>query len=345
MKSHIRREIIGQALNTGGRDSTSEGLGCSVARATAAKVSMIRFSHNSCTAVRGCSLSGEATEPMNVSSTPTMFATSWNCRNLRTFSFTPRPHTTARTMVAKLSSIRIIALAPLATSVPEFIAKPTLASFSAGASLVPSPVTPTTSPRLMRSPTSTCLSVGLLRASTRRLGSRRIRASGSVSNCFRKSTPSIASWAGSVPRMPHFPAIAVAVARLSPVTIRTTIPARRQTSIAPGTSSRIGSWIPSTAMKTSVLHAGSSAGNSVIVGSSVKAIARVRLPWFAIARITAWIWARRSGVSGTASPEASSTRSQSSSTSSDAPLTWMVIPGFFGLCTTVVIRFFAEEKG
>jgi hypothetical protein len=38
---------------------------------------------------------------------------------------------------------RMISLAALATSVPTFMAKPTLAFFRAGASLVPSPVTAT----------------------------------------------------------------------------------------------------------------------------------------------------------------------------------------------------------
>ena len=49
-------------------------------------------------------------------------------------------------MLVKLSSVRMMSEASLATSVPAMpMAKPTSAFFSAGASLVPSPVTATTS--------------------------------------------------------------------------------------------------------------------------------------------------------------------------------------------------------
>lgn len=49
-------------------------------------------------------------------------------------------------MDVKLSSVRMMSDASLATSVPAMpIAKPTSAFFSAGPSLVPSPVTATTS--------------------------------------------------------------------------------------------------------------------------------------------------------------------------------------------------------
>ena len=53
----------------------------------------------------------------------------------------PRPSRTAATMVAKLSSARIMSAASLVTSVPVMpIATPMSADFSAGASLTPSPV-------------------------------------------------------------------------------------------------------------------------------------------------------------------------------------------------------------
>lgn len=55
------------------------------------------------------------------------------------------PHLTAVTIDAKLSSSNTISQASLATSVPVIpIANPTSAFLSAGASLVPSPVTATT---------------------------------------------------------------------------------------------------------------------------------------------------------------------------------------------------------
>ncbi len=57
----------------------------------------------------------------------------------------PRPSRIACTMVAKLSSARIIFAASLVTSVPVSpIAMPMSADFSAGASLTPSPVIATT---------------------------------------------------------------------------------------------------------------------------------------------------------------------------------------------------------
>ena len=58
-----------------------------------------------------------------------------------------RPCRTAATMVAKLSSPRIILAASLVTSVPMTpIATPRSAALSAGASLTPSPVIATISP-------------------------------------------------------------------------------------------------------------------------------------------------------------------------------------------------------
>jgi hypothetical protein len=65
----------------------------------------------------------------------------------------------ALTIEAKLSSIIIIAAAVLATVVPVIpIANPTSAFLRAGASLVPSPVTATTSPTSLRAVTSKYLS-------------------------------------------------------------------------------------------------------------------------------------------------------------------------------------------
>ena len=66
--------------------------------------------------------------------------------NLRIFSKTVRPSSIAFTMLAKLSSNKIMSAASLATSVPDIpIAIPISAIFSAGASFTPSPVTATIS--------------------------------------------------------------------------------------------------------------------------------------------------------------------------------------------------------
>ena len=75
------------------------------------------------------------------------------------------PQRTALTIELKLSSIRVIEAASLATYVPEMpIANPTSAFLRAGASLVPSPVTATTFPLSLRPVTRQYLSSGLERA-------------------------------------------------------------------------------------------------------------------------------------------------------------------------------------
>ena len=62
-------------------------------------------------------------------------------------SKTERPHIMALTMELNLSSRMTMSEAPWATLVPVIpMARPTSAALSAGASFVPSPVTPTTSP-------------------------------------------------------------------------------------------------------------------------------------------------------------------------------------------------------
>ncbi len=77
----------------------------------------------------------------------------------------PRPSRTASTIVAKLSSARIILAASLVTSVPETpIATPISAAFSAGASLTPSPVIATISPSACNASTMRSLCAGDTRA-------------------------------------------------------------------------------------------------------------------------------------------------------------------------------------
>ncbi len=72
----------------------------------------------------------------------------WNRMYLTRLSYSPRPSSTAFTIVAKLSSVRIMAAASLVTSVPVIpIAIPMSAFFSAGASFTPSPVMATMWPR------------------------------------------------------------------------------------------------------------------------------------------------------------------------------------------------------
>ena len=89
-------------------------------------------------------------------------------RNIRYFLMLPkmpRPSSTAATIDAKLSSVRVIAAASRATSVPVTpIAMPMSAFLSAGASLTPSPVIATTWPRCCSASTTRSLSAGDTRA-------------------------------------------------------------------------------------------------------------------------------------------------------------------------------------
>lgn len=165
-----------------------------------------------------------------------------------------------------------MAAAQRATSVPAIpIAKPTSAFFNAGASLVPSPVTATTSPLSFKPVTRAYLSYGLDLASTNSLSLILSNDSAfwivstlklfplatdqatllaqshiAVLHCLH-TTPPI-SYANSVPSItklssfylmiPTSWAIALAVMTLSPVTILTLIPARWHLLIASGTSFR-----------------------------------------------------------------------------------------------------------
>mmetsp|Transcript_8943 Transcript_8943/g.20556 ORF Transcript_8943/g.20556 Transcript_8943/m.20556 type:complete len:238 (+) Transcript_8943:1388-2101(+) len=212
---------------------------------------MMRFTHKSWIALSGESPSTQA--PRKAITIATKLTVSWNCRNLQMLSYTQRPHLTAITIELKLSSIRMMSDASLATSVPAIpIEKPTSAFLSAGASLVPSPVTATTwalQVDSLRPVTRVCLSCGDERARTLRKGqilsiSSWLMVPSSFITRRRKSGPSNTSSSPLPVRMPHFRAIDLAVITLSPVTIRTSTPALWHFSIAAGTSGRTGSSIP-----------------------------------------------------------------------------------------------------
>mmetsp|Transcript_44658 Transcript_44658/g.112543 ORF Transcript_44658/g.112543 Transcript_44658/m.112543 type:complete len:267 (-) Transcript_44658:1927-2727(-) len=235
----------------GGRVSRSS-VGFVVPRASAASVSMIRLIHSSCTGRRGEPLSASAAT--RTSSMDVKLMTSWNCRKQRMLSRMRRPHTTERTMDLKLSSMMMMSDASLASSVPAIpIARPTWAARRAAASLVPSPVTATTSPMDFSVTTSLCLSVGDERASTRSSGKmRRSSSSGRLRNSFPSITRPFPSLI-----MPQSIAIRSAVFRLSPVTIRTVMPARSHLAMASGTSWRKGSRMPTTDINTRSTWGGS----------------------------------------------------------------------------------------
>ena len=164
-------------------------------------------------------------------------------------------------MLRNESSMSVMSLASLATLVPLPNDSPTWARFSAGASLVPSPVTATTSPRCCNRATSRCLSVGRARDITFRPFTI-CRASSSLNAANSAPVMYALSLTSSLPSrvwrceslspltsiMPHCCAISIAVAVVSPVTIFTSIPACLHWRIAEGTSLRNGSLMATIAI-------------------------------------------------------------------------------------------------
>lgn len=151
-----------------------------VAKASAAKLSIIRFTQSICTeASTDCLIIAADTRTMQ---TAIMFTVSWNCRNLRIDVYTFRPQTTAFTIELKLSSRIMMSEAFFDTWVPVIpIASPMSALIKAGASFAPSPVTPTIWPSLLIPSTNTYLCYGLLLAIT-------TKSPTTSSNAFRSSS-------------------------------------------------------------------------------------------------------------------------------------------------------------
>lgn len=141
----IRQLINPECLQSGFRFTSSSDKG-SVANAKAANVSIIMLTHSNCTALRMLSDVSDAVALTKDNTTAAILTVNWKVKNLRTPSLTARPHFNAWRIELKLSSIRIISDASLATSVPVTpIANPTFANFRAGPSLQPSPTIATTS--------------------------------------------------------------------------------------------------------------------------------------------------------------------------------------------------------
>ena len=150
-------------------------------------------------------------------------------------------------MVAKLSSVRIMSAALLATSVPERpMAQPMSAAFRAGASLTPSPVMAATMPRLCQARTMRSLCSGDTRAYTE---NRSTSCSSSSWGMKSKSSPVRAVSPGR--NMSSSRAMATAVILWSPVIITGRMPARWHRCTASRTSSRGGSIIPTRPEKVS----------------------------------------------------------------------------------------------
>ena len=158
-----------------------------------------------------------------------------------------RPSSTACSIEVKLSSARTTSAASLVTSVPLMpMATPTSARRSAGASLTPSPVIATTSPRSCSDFTSRSLCSGEVRANTSWVCAI---SSSSSSEAFSSSDPVIDRSSSPSPSPSSRP-MASAVPMWSPVIILTRIPALRQSSMDSMASGRGGSTMPT--MPTSV---------------------------------------------------------------------------------------------
>ena len=134
--------VIIKSVCRRGLSSRTSFVGGSEARAIAAKVSMIRFTHRICVTVSGISV--PIIEPASTSSKAATLTVSWKKRKRCMFLYSERPHITAFTILPKESSSNVMSLASFATLVLEPSDRPTWAWFKAGASLVPSPVTATT---------------------------------------------------------------------------------------------------------------------------------------------------------------------------------------------------------
>mmetsp|Transcript_8621 Transcript_8621/g.38395 ORF Transcript_8621/g.38395 Transcript_8621/m.38395 type:complete len:235 (-) Transcript_8621:1662-2366(-) len=223
-------------------------------------------------------------------------------------------------MEEMLSSIIMISLASFAISVPAIpSANPTLASFRAGASLVPSPVTDTTSPIALCVCTNISLSFGVDRASTRR--SKAIFCL-DFSDIFRNSFPSMTSPSSSSSKIPDSLAMNFAVSGLSPVTILTVTPAPRSSLTASFVSGLTGSLIPTTPIRVMSRSGASAQNSSSSPAWSTSTVHRrsVLRPLEAISLTMRVVSCRPSSVNGTATPWAFSCELQMFMTISGAPL-------------------------
>ena len=140
--------------------------GGSTPRANAGRPSVIRLSHRIWMGRSG--LGRPSRMAANITMISPMLHDTRYCTDFLMLSKTTRPSRTAATIVAKLSSVRIMSAALLATSVPVMpMAAPMSARLSAGASFTPSPVMATTWPRRRQASTIRTLCSGATRAYTR----------------------------------------------------------------------------------------------------------------------------------------------------------------------------------
>mmetsp|Transcript_33721 Transcript_33721/g.80868 ORF Transcript_33721/g.80868 Transcript_33721/m.80868 type:complete len:204 (+) Transcript_33721:797-1408(+) len=163
-----------------------------------------------------------------------------------------RPCSTAATIVEKLSLANTISEASLATSVPPMpMATPMSACFRAGASFTPSPVIATISSCSFNIFTTICLCLGSMREKTAPSLPRSaiMLFSTSARSAWDMSANSLpvrdlAETSESGARIPSCREMASAVTLLSPVVMKTLMPALLHAAIASIHSGRGGSMIP-----------------------------------------------------------------------------------------------------
>ncbi len=198
---------MGARGSRGGRFIMSASLGSKTSMSPN-RTAVVILIHRICTGRMG----SEVPRMMAVSMTrpSPKFVGKVQTMNFVRLSKTPRPSSTAASMEAKLSSVRIMSAASLETSVPVMpMAMPMSACLRAGASLTPSPVIATTWPRDWRDFTSRSFCSGATRAKT---VARSAASASSSSLSFSRSRPLMASISSS-PASPICAAMALAVRR------------------------------------------------------------------------------------------------------------------------------------
>ena len=243
------------------RSITSGSVG-SIPNAKAGKLSVIKLTHNKWIGNSGTPKSNdvinEITEAPKIVITSPILLDNKNWTSFLILSNIPRPSLIEVIIVAKLSSVKIILAAPLATSVPVIpIAQPISAVFKAGESLTPSPVIATILPLDFHALTILTLCSGATLAYTEYSS---IWSANCTSDIFSSSLPITAFWFDS--KIPKFRAIALAVITWSPVIIIVLTPAFLASAIACFASWRGGSIIPTIPIKVKLFST-----NSLVISS------------------------------------------------------------------------------
>mmetsp|Transcript_8751 Transcript_8751/g.16115 ORF Transcript_8751/g.16115 Transcript_8751/m.16115 type:complete len:241 (-) Transcript_8751:834-1556(-) len=230
----------------------------SMAQTKPSVTAQIRFEYRTWMAVRG--VSGKPQMMPKRTDIPwALLMGVFTSRIFRRLSQTTRPSRTATTMVAKLSSARIISEASRATSVPSLpIATPMSAALRAGASLTPSPVMEDTCPCDWRALTIRILFWGEARANTLCVMTASFICSSSMASSSGPVTAS--EYCSST--IPSMCPMAVAVSLWSPVIMATRTPAWWASAMAWTHSGRGGSMMAQSPTMVSHCPSGRSLTNS-----------------------------------------------------------------------------------